>query len=59
MMGVKPEALDTFLNDDQPTKCPLCQSRTDFLAQHDKQLHWCLNSKCQLIFMAEDNKEEY
>jgi hypothetical protein len=55
MMGVKPEELDAFLNDDQPTRCPLCQSRTDFLAQHDKQLHWCLNDKCQLIFMAEDD----
>ena len=55
MMGVKPKELDTFINDDQPTRCPVCQSRTDFLAQQDRQLHWCLNSKCQLIFMAEDD----
>lgn len=57
MIGVKPEALDTFLNDDQPTKCPLCQARTQFLSQHGQQLHWCLNADCKLIFMVEDDDE--
>ena len=54
---IKPDELDVFLNDDQPTRCPICQSRTDFLSQHERQLHWCLNKECQLIFMAEDDKE--
>lgn len=38
------------------TTCPLCGSRTDFLTRgkrDNRQLHWCLNDKCELIFMAE------
>lgn len=52
---IKPDELDAFLNDDQPTRCPLCQSRTDFLSQHGQQLHWCLNDARKLIFMAKDD----
>lgn len=53
---IKPSDLDTFVIDDQPTRCPICQARTDFLTGHGKQLHWCLNPECQLIFMAEDEE---
>lgn len=53
---IHPGQLDTFVNGEEPTRCPLCQARTDFLEQHDRQLHWCLNPNCQLIFMSEDEK---
>lgn len=56
---VRPGQLDTFINDEeQPMKCPLCQARTDFVQAHGQQLHWCLNDKCKLIFLSEDDQGE-
>lgn len=55
---VKPGDIDVYLNDvDQPTCCPLCASRTQFLEQRGQQLHWCLAEKCGIIFMTEDDPE--
>lgn len=54
---ISPAELDAYLDDDQPTKCPVCQSRTQFLSQFGRRLNWCLNEKCQIIFMSEDEEE--
>lgn len=50
--------LDTYLlDDDQPTICPICGSRTDFnediivKAQH----HICLNDNCRYEFLVEED----
>ncbi len=54
--------LETFyMDDDQPTACPMCGSRTDFddatgTAQ-DPQHHKCLNGKCGFEFKGEFEPE--
>ncbi len=58
--------LKTYLIGDQPTTCPYCAARTDFierlapkgkttLAKLDFQLHICLNKACSYIFIAEED----
>lgn len=39
-----------LLDTDQPTTCPLCGARTDFVElSRDKQKHTCLNCKYEFI----------
>ena len=56
--GVKSDQLIAHAVTENAMVCPLCGTRTQFMEQHGKQLHWCLSRKCQLIFTAEDDDEE-
>ncbi len=43
--------LDAYvLDEDQPTVCPKCGSRTDFVVVDCRQIHQCL--KCSYVFAA-------
>lgn len=43
---------------EEPTCCPYCQARTEFMdyARHDVQIHVC--PECEAIFRAEPDDEE-
>lgn len=57
--GTPSEVIMLYGNDpDQPTRCPNCGSRTEFIEAHGQQLHWCLNDRCKLVFRSEDEKED-
>jgi hypothetical protein len=47
---------------DQPTTCPICGARTDYVDLSDLiQSHVCLSKLCEYSFMLEfddENKEE-
>lgn len=47
-----------LLDEDVPVACSICGNRTQFLEQGKRQLHWCLNEDCDLIFVAEDEDDE-
>lgn len=46
-----------FGQGEEPTTCPHCGSRTDFLERDNRQLHWCLNSTCDFVFFTEPDNE--
>lgn len=52
--------LDVYINGDneQPTTCPKCGSRTGFeQIADDKQQHECLNSDCRYEFFLDFDDE--
>ena len=44
--------LETYILSDQPTLCPKCGTRTDFIEREKDQLHSCPNNKCKKKFIA-------
>lgn len=47
-----------YLISDQPTTCPKCGSRTDFIVSKshkvNTQIHICLNKYCSFEFITQD-----
>jgi hypothetical protein len=53
-MSSKPNSSITYIIGEDPMTCPECGARTDFDVLADGQeLHTCLNSSCELSFLAE------
>ena len=55
--------MDTyFLSPDQPTTCPLCGARTDFIELEVTfpftQIHNCLNKNCGFTFIGETDEDQ-
>ena len=53
------DELDIYLNgdNDQPTECPLCAARTDWVeVAFDRQQHTCLG--CGYVFLLELEEED-
>lgn len=50
--------LDLFGMSDQPTTCPYCGARTDFIEVRDFQVHVCLNEECGAMFRTEDDEDD-
>ena len=58
-----PNTTDFYLMSDQPTTCPICGARTDwmgdFLHTNLKMIvHGCFNPKCMHRFLEVDEYEE-
>jgi hypothetical protein len=51
-----------YLMHDQPTTCPICGARTDWIGDflHTLQkmiVHECLDNRCKYIFLEIEDKE--
>ena len=54
------EYSQVFLMNDQPTTCPKCGSRTDYIYISDlpvSELHICLSNSCKFVFIVEEDTE--
>ena len=51
---------EVFLLSEQPMTCPSCSSRTDFedVIGTNQQVHVCLNTQCNRVFIAESDDED-
>lgn len=56
--GVKSSQLATHSVTENVTECPRCGTRTQFMEQFGKQLHWCMSPKCQFMFVAENDQDD-
>lgn len=55
--GVRSNQLTAHAVTESATVCPLCGTRTQFMEQYGKQLHWCLSEQCQFVFTAENDDD--
>ena len=54
---------EVFIYTDQPTTCPKCGSRTDFILDlshtvEQTQIHQCLDDSCKFEFVMQKGGEE-
>lgn len=61
-MVLKIEEVFDISNDDQPTTCPKCGSRTEIgqeivTPEYGRQNHTCLNPNCKHEFITEWSKQ--